>query len=79
MVVHLLLGRGEDFLVVVNLEITFAIPRFDDTQQAHNRRGKRLVGFIPICGPCKIGRINIRCQPFFKPMQLVRSDKVHLA
>ena len=38
-----------------------------------------LARFAIIRGPAEIRWVNIRCHAFFKPMQLIRPDKMHLA
>jgi len=65
-----------DFLVVVDLHRALA-----DPGNAHGAIVVRvpLALVSPVGNPCKISGIEIGGQAFFKPVKLVRSDKMHLS
>ena len=72
-------GLHEDLLVVVDLEIAFAISRLDDAQQAHHRGGVGFLGPAPVGGPGEVGGVDVGGQPLFEAVKLVRPDEMHLA
>ena len=79
LVVQPLLGAVGHLLVVVDLQVALAQPRFDHRAQAHARRGIGLAPARPVGGPAEVGRVDVGRHPLLEAVQLLGAGEVHLA